>query len=120
MIIITTLFSFQRDGSKERDAVNTLLAFSQIRGMSPTPSISSESDANSLSADSGISSGEDTNSEIDLPVTGGIMKKLGHRHLMKPYLMRGAPANGTVHCSKETSISTTTNSLIMSVRIMNL
>ncbi|XP_067934842.1 Krueppel-like factor 7 isoform X2 [Watersipora subatra] len=70
--------------SKEEDAVNTLLSFSQIRSSSPTSSLSSlssEGDTGSLSTDSGIaSSGEDT---IDLPVTGGIMKKIGHRQVMR-------------------------------------
>lgn len=112
---------FQSEGSKERDAVNTLLAFSQIRGMSPTPSVSSDSDTNSLSADSGISSsGEDNYNEIDIPVTGGIMKKLGHRQLMRTFMSKTSQdKTTTVHCTKETSLSTTTNSVIVSVRDYN-
>lgn len=87
---------------------------------SPSPALSvfstssSELDSGNLSADSGIaSSGEES---IDVPVNGGIMKKIGHRQIMRS--MKLSQSSAAVHCNKELSISTTTNSVTVSVSLL--
>lgn len=85
--------------------------------MSPSPSNASDNDDSHSSTDSGISSAGEDNCESDLPhVAGGIMKKLGHRLVMKSLMNKSSTADAAVHCTRATSISTTTNTMVVSVR----
>lgn len=84
---------------------------------SPAPSTGSCSSEVSLTADSGISSAnEDTDNNIELPPSGGIMKKLSHRHILR-HLNRPPPSvaisGDDITLSKTTTSFTTAVSVII-------
>jgi len=107
---------------KEQDAISTLLSFScqlNSRGVSsPSPSNCSMSSAD---GDSGISScGEDS---LDIPASGGIMKKLGHKQIMRSIRLSRSPEStpkspGRLQSTQEFDISTETTVMTTSVCIV--